>query len=326
MESLSLKTSIGIVETQPYQHWLEARLPFWTGRVLVVSFDQIKIAMDKIDEASKANAIDYNTKCAGVYILLGKENGKPSAYIGQAEKSIEERLPQSCKEQEAEKWCEEAILVIETGSDLGETYAKYLESCLIQIAKDVGKVQLSRNKQIPKSKLSDTRSKMLEDGFINKLFIVLKSLRVTIFQDKKHASERQDDEKSISSTSSVKIFELVSKKGNYYGKVFKRRGEVFDARLRIEGEKFIILEGSYASGVWKGKDYGGDVEKREELKEQGILKETPDKRLLFADDSEFNHISAAAKVIVGRNANGLDEWKIKGSDKTFREWKAGQPD
>lgn len=321
-----LKTSVGIVETQPYQYWLEARLPFWTGRVLVVSFDQIKMAMDQINEASKANAIDYSSKCAGVYILLGKENGKLSAYIGQAEKSIEERLPQSCKEQEAEKWCEEAILIIETGSDLGETYTKYLESCLIQIAKGAGRVQLDRNKQIPKSELSDTRSKILEDGFINKLFIVLKSLRVDIFQDKKHASKQQDDEKPISPTNPVQIFELVSKEGNYYDKVFKQRGEVFDARLRIEGEKFIILEGSYASGEWKGKDYGGDVEKREELKKLEILKETPDRRLLFTGDCEFNHISAAAKVIVGRNANGLDEWKVKGSDKTFREWKAGQPD
>lgn len=59
---------------------------------------------------------------------------------------------------------------------------------------------------------------------------------------------------------------------------------------------------------------------RQELKEQGLLRETPN-YLLFAKDVEFSSPSAAAAVIHGGQANGLTAWKNK-AGKTLKELEA----
>jgi len=56
----------------------------------------------------------------------------------------------------------------------------------------------------------------------------------------------------------------------------------------------------------------GFHKQRENLISQGILKVENDS-LIFTEDTIFNSPSTAASVVMGRNANGLIEWKtIKG--------------
>ena len=43
----------------------------------------------------------------------------------------------------------------------------------------------------------------------------------------------------------------------------------------------------------------------------------------FGEDIVFNSPSAAAAVVLDRNANGRKEWKIKGEDRTYADWQAG---
>ena len=325
----TLKTA-GITETyEPLSGTEEVRFPFWTGRVLMIKkFTEIKTTIDQINKACKddANDIDYDTERAGVYILLGEENDKQLAYIGRADGSdsddgdgIGKRLLHHSRIKDKE-WCERAILIVETGKVLTPTYVKYLESRLIQIANDVGKVPL-QNMQIPKlPQLTNAHSKMIKDDFLEKLFVILDRLHVDIFTGWQNCISKQEseispvDEKLISSD--IPIFELISKHADHYKA---------NLRYEVEGkdEKFTVLKGSYARGEWTGNvDYGRDKDKINSLKLDGILKETPDKRWRFEKDYSFNYISAAAKVIVGRNANGYTEWKVKGENKTFREWKA----
>jgi hypothetical protein len=56
---------------------------------------------------------------------------------------------------------------------------------------------------------------------------------------------------------------------------------------------------------------------RQQLKDQGALKEKTD-HLLFIKDIEFASPSAAAAVIHGGSANGLTAWKNK-DGKTLKE-------
>lgn len=328
MTQLTSLKATGLAYVEPYRDWLEARIAFWTGRiVLVKSFAKLKGVIDEINEMNKAddNDIDYDTKRSGVYILLGEENGKQVAYIGKADETddggngndIGKRLTnQYAKHKE---WCKKAILVIDTGRDLSSAYVQYLESHLVQIAKDINNVSLEKNKQIPKPpKLSNTRSKMVKDDFLKKLFVALDSLNVDIFTGwEKYTSKQENEKVSVNEKSSSSVGQTIFE--------LKRDGH-YDAKLIIGGERFIVLEGSYARGDWEGKDYGGDAETIESLKEGGILVLTDDKKWRFTGNFAFKYISTAAKVVAGRNVNGHDVWKVEGSNKTFKEWKTEQPD
>lgn len=331
------------------------RLPFWTGRVFKINGfseaktlrSEVKKVINQINERYEANKtkpdetgeadeaekerkadidnFDYNTKRPGVYILIGEENGEKLAYIGKAEDDIGNRLPQSLKESKKYCWCKDIVLVVETGGNLDLTYVKYLESRLVKIAKDLGNIPLTQSDpKLPQ--LLSTRAEMMENNFLRNLLLIMDVLEVNIFTGwQKHISKQYGedkrmpvDKKTISHVSPP-IFRLVSK-----------QGDIYDASLRYEvkgkNEKFVVLKGSYARGKWTGKnDYGKDEETINELKHNKILTQTPDRRWQFNEDYSFDYISAAAKVIVGRNANGYVEWKVnaEGREKTFREWKAG---
>ena len=357
MMAKSLKVSVSFCQTYSYDldglKMRNPRLPFWTGRVLKIEANRsgeaeavvrkVRKAVNSINKRYKANKnretdkahegyeankeheaqendFDYDTNRPGIYILLGEEDGKNKAYIGKADENIGSRLPQSLKEDKKWRWCKDVILVIEISTSLDATYVKYLESRLVQIAKDVGKVSLKQNNPKP-SKLSSTMSEIVEKDFLEKLFLILDNLDVDIFSDwQKHTSKQKGKISSVDEKlagSDIPIFKLVSKQRD----VFYRAS----LKYEVEGkkEKFTILKGSYARGEWIGKnDYGSDKKEISELKRKKFLKETPDKRWQFEEDYTFDTISAAAKAIVGRNANGYEEWKVKDGkkNKTFKEW------
>lgn len=83
----------------------------------------------------------------------------------------------------------------------------------------------------------------------------------------------------------------------------ERRGQMVE-------DGFTVLPGSRArkelvpsAGEWVRNN-------RKELLEQGILKEDGD-QLLFVEPYTFNTPSGAAIAVLGRNANGWQEWKTK---------------
>ncbi len=47
------------------------------------------------------------------------------------------------------------------------------------------------------------------------------------------------------------------------------------------------------------------------------------KKLVFNQDYEFTSPSSAAAIVMGRNANGLKEWKLK-SGKTLKEFETNE--
>jgi hypothetical protein len=65
---------------------------------------------------------------------------------------------------------------------------------------------------------------------------------------------------------------------------------------------------------------------RDELIAKGVLvPKSDDPNILeFIEDFSFDSPSAAASVVLGRNASGPLEWKIKGTQQTLKEWRASQ--
>ena len=47
---------------------------------------------------------------------------------------------------------------------------------------------------------------------------------------------------------------------------------------------------------------------------------------VFATDYAFSSSSAAGAIVNGRSTRGPTEWKVKGSNKTYREWELDQFD
>ena len=48
-----------------------------------------------------------------------------------------------------------------------------------------------------------------------------------------------------------------------------------------------------------------------------------DDNLIFEKDYEFSSPSTAASIVMGRNANGLKEWKLK-NGKTLKEFETSE--
>lgn len=86
-----------------------------------------------------------------------------------------------------------------------------------------------------------------------------------------------------------------------------------------EGE-FVVLQGSEAlkDAGFHSNSYG---ELRQELLSQDVLVPSVDgNKYTFAHPYPFKSPSAAAAVVLDRNANGRYEWKVVGSKQTYHEW------
>jgi len=71
------------------------------------------------------------------------------------------------------------------------------------------------------------------------------------------------------------------------------------------------------AGYQGANSYG---ELKQELIAQGVLTASADKFYEFAGPYSFKSPSAAAAVVLDRNANGRLEWKVVGSKQTYHQW------
>ncbi len=100
----------------------------------------------------------------------------------------------------------------------------------------------------------------------------------------------------------------------------RHKSGVKAAGVEEEGE-FIVLKGSEAlkdAGYQGTNSYG---ELKQELIAQGVLAASADDKFYeFVRPYSFKSPSAAAAVVLDRNANGRLEWKVVGSKLTYHQW------
>ena len=106
------------------------------------------------------------------------------------------------------------------------------------------------------------------------------------------------------------IYELEHKKSGV-------RAEAIEA----DGE-FIVTKGSGALKETNYQSRGREILKQD-LIARDILAQKG-QNLVFTADHPFKSTSAAAAVILDRNANGRTEWKVKGTTQTYQDWHEAQ--
>ena len=273
-----------------------AELFNWTGHVLLAPRTRIKAALERKE-----------AHYTGVYLLLGEADGKPLAYIGEGE-DIGERIRSHDQKKD---WWTQAVLVTTAANALNKAHVKYLESRLVEIARNVRRWELENGNTPPRPGLSESAQANME-SFLSYLLMTLPALRVDIFQEYTK-SAGAEVACPTGDASNVPVFELNQSKDNLH------------ATAQLVGDDFIVLEGSHARLQWVGigTEQSGYAQLHQQLLATGVL--VPDGgRCVFAKSYAFRSPSAGAAVVLGRNANGPAVWKRVGSGENYKTWEAQQ--
>lgn len=245
----------------------------------------------------------------GVYILSGPDPDKPGVtrvYIGSGN-SVSERIEQSAKKRD---FWETAITVTTSDDDLSKGHAEYLEARLIRLTAQAGRVTLDNGTQpdTDRRRLPEADVANMEQ-FLSNLKIILPVIGLdmlkpqprAVMQVAKPAEERTVEEVH---------FEI------------RHKSRVQATAVEEDGE-FVVLEGSEAliGTGYVQKSYGG---LKESMIAEGALVPHAADRMRFAKPWPFSSPSAAAAVILDRNANGRLEWKVRGSKLNYHEWQQAQ--
>ncbi|MCG8206269.1 GIY-YIG nuclease family protein [Tenacibaculum finnmarkense] len=265
---------------------MTCELSNWTGKAYKIPRIMIKDSYTREDLQS-----------TGIYLLFGKnEEGKGLVYIGETE-TIIERLKKHVIEKEF--WTE-VILFISKDENLNKAHIKYLESRLYEITKKVNNYKLD-NSSIP-SKASISESEIAEmEEFIENIKLLTNTLGHRVFESLVNIESSKNEKKNlflIKAARGANGFGVPSSKG------------------------FIIFKGSDISKSTVDSMPKSLINVRQKLIENKTIIET-EKSLTFSKDYEFSSPSLAAAILMGRNANGLKEWKLK-NGKTLKEYETNQ--
>lgn len=261
----------------------------WNGRVIVCPRGRYPEAKRKRDEFERS----------GVYILHGRDDATagPTLYIGESD-TVRARLDGHYAEKD---FWRQAVICTTKGDPLNKAETQYLESRLVQSAKENNRCRLDNQNNPQTPSLSEEDEARIA-GYLEELLPLLPLLGIDAFVP-------------VEKTPANRL---------YYCKVGSG-GQKLRATGRETGNGFMVLKGSEARKdavkSMKTSPPGKAILRlREELESSGILVEK-DGRFRFEADHEFNSPSQAASVCTGRPSNGLTEWKDEKGDtlKTNRE-------
>ncbi len=272
-----------------------AELFNWTGHVLMTPRTQIAAALMRTE-----------ARHAGVYILIGEQEGEPRAYIGEGE-DIAERL----KAHDVRKqWWTTAVLVTAAANKLNKAHVRYLEARLIAEARLTGRVPLDNGTTPTVPSLSEADIAKME-AFLDNLMVVLPAVRVDLFIQR--ARPPVPTAAVVAVESEAPRFTL-----DY------RKRAIRATAVLVNGE-FIVEAGSLARESWAGLETHYCASLFAELVRAVILVPQGDHNV-FTQNYAFSSPSAAAAIVYGRSANGQVAWRTEPSGLTYRDWEALQLD
>jgi len=268
----------------------------WTGSILLSNqsnFGRL-LARPEVDRT-------------GIYILYGPDPENPlkmRSYIGEAD-SVRERIAQSAG---ARAFWEHAVVVTTSDEALTKGHVRYLEARLIEMAKAAGRVQLD-NGQAPdaeRRRLPEADRANME-AFLANLRVILPTLGLDLLKPRPQINSSVADIGVADAPSPTVVFEISHRSG------------VKASAIEVDDE-FIVRKGSEARKDTQnvGRGYQG---LKDELILQGVLASVPDgTKFVFTRDYGFSSPSAAAAVVLDRNANGRIEWKATDGHWTYHQW------
>ncbi|WP_161792689.1 GIY-YIG nuclease family protein [Brevibacterium linens] len=212
-------------------------------------------------------------------------------------------------------WDKVAVITSQAeSSQLTKSQVRYLESRLIQKAKEASRAQLD-NVTDPGFELISEAERSNMSAFLNELYSLLPTMGIDIFRGSA-PSEQNTNSDGKGSTESPEFFLSVA-----------RQNITANASL-VDGE-FVVMAGSIsAGGVARSDSHAQSTAKVyekyqrlfEELLSEGVL-ETNGESTRFAKNAPFGSPSTAAFIVTGRACNGRKEWKTK-DGVSFGDWEA----
>jgi len=253
---------------------MTGELSNWTGKAYKIPRIKVKDCVDRPDLTNP-----------GVYLLFGKdETGKDLVYIGEAE-TVLKRLTQHLTQKD---FWNEAVVFISKDENLNKAHIKYLENGLYEIAKSVNRYQIDNSTIPTQSSIAESDRAEMEE-FIENIKILINTLGHKVFEEKREVKTLQQQDQET-----------------FY--ISAARGA--DAQGEPTSDGFVVLKGSKVAGSTVPSITSNFKRLRDTLIENGVIKET-NGIFEIAEDYVFSSPSTAAVIVLGRNANGLTEWKLK---------------
>lgn len=263
---------------------ISAELSNWTGK-------GYKIPRIKIKECGDRPELEN----PGIYLLFGKdEDGNNQVYIGEAEEVLKRLNQQLAKK---EFW-NEAIVFISKDENLNKAHIKYLENELHYIAEQINRYQVENNVIPTKPSISEPDQAEMEE-FISNIKILTNTLGHKVFEQKREVRTSEEQKE--------KVFYIKSVRGA-------------DASGEPTADGFVIFEESQVAHTEVDSLTPSFRKKRRELEEEGIIEVKKD-GYFITEDYVASSPSTAAVIVLGRNANGLSEWKLEDGT-TLKEYES----
>lgn len=251
---------------------MSCELSNWTGKAYKIPRIKIKDCTDRDDLIS-----------TGVYLLFGKdEEGKDQVYIGEAE-TILKRLNQHLTQKD---FWHETIVFISKDENLNKAHIKYLENRLHDIAKNANRYKIENSITPTQSSISESDRAEMEE-YIEDIKMLVNTLGHKVFDEKREVKPKQSQE----------LFYIKAARGA-------------DAQGEPTSDGFLVFKGSKATGTTVASITQNFINLRNRLIEERAIVPKDD-YYEFPDDYIFSSPSTAAAMVLGRNANGLTEWKLK---------------
>lgn len=259
---------------------MSCELSNWSGKAYKIPRIKIKDCSDRYDLTS-----------TGVYLLFGKDDtGKDQVYIGEAE-SILKRLNQQLTQKD---FWNEAIIFISKDENLNKAHIKYLENRLHEIAKSANRYTVDNSIVPTQSSISESDTAEMEE-FIEYVKMLVNTLGHKVFDEKREFKPKQKQE----------LFFIKAVRGA-------------DGQGEPTSDGFVVFKNSKAAATIVNSMTPNFIAYRQRLINEGVLVDKGE-YFEFSDDYIFSSPSTAAVMVMGRNANGLTEWKNK-DGKTLKEF------
>lgn len=215
-------------------------------------------------------------------------------YIGEAE-SILKRLTQHLNQKD---FWNETIVFISKDENLNKAHVKYLENRLHDIALSSKRYKVENSITPTQSSISESDRAEMEE-FIENIKMLVNTLGHKVFDEKREFKPKQKQE----------TFAIKAARGA-------------DGQGEPTSDGFVVFKGSKAASTIVNSMTSNFVKLREKLIEEGILANKSD-YFEFTEDYIFSSPSTAAVMVMGRNANGLTEWKQK-DGKTLKDFESNE--
>ncbi len=261
---------------------MSCELSNWSGKAYKIPRIKIKECADREELSS-----------TGVYLLFGKDDeGREQVYIGEAE-SILKRLNQQLTQKD---FWNEAIVFISKDENLNKAHIKYLENRLHDIAKLANRYKVDNSIIPTQSSISESDRAEMEE-FIEYIKMLVNTLGHKVFDEKREFKPKQKQS----------IFFIKAARGA-------------DGQGEPTSDGFVVFKTSKAAANTANSMTSNFLTLRQKLIGESVLVDMGE-YFEFSDDYIFSSPSTAAAMVMGRNANGLTEWKNK-DGKTLKEFEA----